>query len=122
MADLHDMIRDEISVGDDSYFLSSDAMRAAISAVLDLHTPYGVYDKCGHDHEDGEPGVREIDNVGLVCKEGLEHMVCSHCCANDGYGQSEECASAHDHERFCDPCPTVRLIASKLDLIAEAAA
>lgn len=122
MADLHDMIRDEISVGDDSYFLSPDSMRVAISAALDLHAPYGIYDKCGHEHVDTEPGVREIDNVGLVCEAGLEFVVCSHCCANDGYGQSEECAAAHDHARVCDPCPTVRLIASKLGLIAEAAA
>jgi hypothetical protein len=122
MADLHDLIRDELSVGDDSYFLSPDAMRAAIEAVLELHHPFGIYDKCGHDHAEADSGVREIHNVGLVCDEGLEFVVCSHCCASDGYGQSEQCASEHDHGRSCDPCPTVRLIAEKLDLIVEAAA
>lgn len=119
VSELHDLIRTELVLSDLGGVLCN-----AVRAVLDMHAPFRIYDECGHDHTRTETGflpegVVEIDVVGLVCETGVEYVICAHCCAADGDGQTEECVSGHDHDGFCHPCPTVRVIAEKLGLIAE---
>ena len=79
---------------------------ATIARVAAIHRPYGIYEECGHDHEPDEPGVTEVDDVGLVCAEGKLYDICGSCCAHDFEGgQNLECAENHVHakgEAICD--------------------
>lgn len=89
----------------------SPAAFRALRAVLDLHKPFRIYDECGHNHAEGEAGVIEVEEIGLVCEDGYQYSICGECCADDVY-QKEECGSDHHHP--CYPCPTVRAITSVL--------
>ena len=120
MTELHDLIRARLHEGPwrsvcEEYGAAEDG-RSAILAVLDKHCEYGVYDICGHQHEDTDPGVRDVEDVGLVCDDGYLYPVCFHGCAWD-YAQTEACASTRG-SGACFPCPTVRVIAQELGLVA----
>ncbi len=53
--------------------------------VWKLHTPFKIYDACTHDHKSaGEPGVVEIDWIGLTCEDGVLQIVCYECDTYDG--------------------------------------
>lgn len=102
----------------------ADAIRAEITAtrpsnaVLDLHPPRRIYGPCGHDHQPGEPGTRDLDEVGTVCEDGYLYTVCGECCTND-YGQHSVCAEEHGMVRDvapCWPCPTVKTVATGLGI------
>lgn len=80
----------------------------ALRAVLDEHTPTPIYAECGHDHDEGEAGVVDIDPIGLVCQDGYMYDICRECCM-DADEQIESCADHHDN-RHCWPCRTVRKI------------
>lgn len=95
----------------------------AIEAVLDLHKPFTVWDDCGHAHDYNEDwtvpeGLTDVNDVGLVCEDGVSYVICRHCCCGDSDYQDESCVSAHGIE-FHDPCPTVRVIVEQLGLTAE---
>ena len=88
-----------------------DAPRAyaALRAVLEIHTPWGIYDDCGHDHQSTDgPGVLDIEDVGLTCEEGRVQTVCRHCALTEDEPDENTCE--HDW-----PCPTVRAVAEKLE-------
>jgi hypothetical protein len=95
-------------------------LTAALRAVLALHKPWGIYTECDHDHqEEDEPGVVEIDMVGLTCREGLMYEVCVECCIEDGpfeQFQFEHCADHHEHETGKPICKTVAAITAALDV------
>jgi hypothetical protein len=79
------------------------------AAVSKLHSPWGIYDECGHDHRDeAEPDVVDVAEVGLTCKAGLMYQVCSACCVDGSFEmhQTEECVSAHKHGTGEPLCPT----------------
>lgn len=79
-----------------------------IEAVLELHSALNIYDECGHDHEwPDEPGVVEVEEIGLTCADGLLYQVCRECCVHVEQYQSEECVDHHD-QSHCWPCRTVR--------------
>ena len=80
---------------------------SALRAVVELHQPFGIYDECGHQHDEGEPGVIEVDAVGLTCEEGRIQTVCRGCDTEDG--EVDEDTSDGDW-----PCPTLRVIAERL--------
>lgn len=84
---------------------TEDQLTAAIERAKALHPEFGIYAECGHSHEDGEVGVKEIPVVGLVCTEGHRYSICFRCCTNSTGYQTEDCASGHTHP--CYPCPTV---------------
>jgi hypothetical protein len=87
---------------------------AALRAVLDKHSEFKIYDECGHQHREGDPGVLSIENVGLTCEDGYEYSICRECCTGgSGEYQTEDCAS-HDHNR-CWPCDTVQAITEALE-------
>lgn len=48
------------------------------------HAEHRIYDECEHDHLPGEPGVIEVQEVGLVCEEGYMYSVCFDCHTHDG--------------------------------------
>ena len=48
------------------------------------HREYRVYDECGHDHRDGEPGTTDVECIGPVCEEGYMYSVCYACHTDDG--------------------------------------
>lgn len=54
--------------------------------VRKLHTPFKVYDECGHSHEkeDEAAGIVEIDDVGISCEDGVLYTVCRECDTTDG--------------------------------------
>jgi hypothetical protein len=83
-----------------------DALRAALDRVRALHHRWGLYDDCGHEHADDEPGVACVEDIGYVCGEGLMRWACFECCCNSE-SQTEQCADYHED---CWPCPTIRAI------------
>jgi hypothetical protein len=73
------------------------ALEAENARVRELHPEFRIYGECGHKHAEGDEGVVNVNDVGLVCEDGFMYSVCRECCT-DGHGnQTEECASAHDH-------------------------
>ena len=87
--------------------------KSAIDRITAIHRPYGIYEECGHDHEPNEPGVIEVNDIGLVCAEGKMYDICVSCCMGglSSTGQTETCASTHEH-RLGEPiCVTMREVA-----------
>jgi hypothetical protein len=95
-----------------------DRLTAENGRARALHSEYKIYDECGHNHrysEDGdlEPGVIEVEDVGLVCEEGLQYVICRECCTHGGrQGQTVTCVDDHDHG-VCWPCPTLQALGGK---------
>ena len=87
--------------------------RRAIEAAQALHRPYGLYDKCGHDHgEEGEgEGIVQVYEIGLTCKKMYD--ICWECCTDDA-DQTEECVSYHKHGPNLPICKTAEAIARAL--------
>ena len=56
----------------------------AIDEIRKRHKPYGIYDDCGHEHDETEAGVIEVMDIGYVCKSGLLYEVCFYCDTDDG--------------------------------------
>jgi hypothetical protein len=75
-----------------------------VEKVLALHSKYGIYDECGHDHAAEGPGVFDVAEVGLTCAEGLLYEVC-HVCHFGHDGEPDE-FTGDEHW----PCATVRLL------------
>lgn len=124
MSDLDKAIRAELETG--YWRLSRQTSTAAdkgarvILGLLDEHKPIGIYDECGHSHHPEEPGVKEIDDVGLVCAEGLTYEVCAACCEWTPLGgQTEHCASEHDHHWGGTHCMVVYSISESLGVSGE---
>jgi hypothetical protein len=113
MSDLTQQIRDRCDDPVDCV-LSPQPYADAVRAVLELHTPKRIYDECGHVHTPEEPGISEVNEIGLVCDDGYMYTVCGGCCSSHGY-QSENCADSHDHT-VCWPCLNVQAIADKLGI------
>ena len=84
-------------------------------AADEVHAEFRIYKPCGHQHNPDDPGVVDIDDVGLVCADGYEYSICRACCAADGDGQTEECADGHDHDA-CWPCRPLRSLAHRLSV------
>jgi len=103
----------------DEAFAERDEAQATIARVAAIHRPYGIYEECGHDHEPDEPGVTEVDDVGLVCAEGKLYDICGSCCAHDFEGgQNLECAENHMHakgEAICDTFAALHAASVKSD-------
>lgn len=119
VADLHDQIREVLGArASSSKFLRHSQASSAISAALDLHSPMRVFDECGHAHQVDDPGVHEVDEIGLVCEEAYSFTICRHCCAWEN-GQTEACASNHNLTD-CYPCQTIQVIAEQLGVVDEA--
>lgn len=80
-----------------------------LDRIRDLHKPFYIYDECGHKHQEGDEGVTDVDDVGLVCKDGLIYAVCSACCLEYGR-QTETCAGGHKHGTFEPICATAEIL------------
>jgi hypothetical protein len=80
-------------------------LQARIDAARAQHAEIRLYRECGHQHVEGEPGVRDADDAGLVCEDGYLYSICQHCCTDDTGYQSDACGNRHDDGR-CWPCPT----------------
>jgi hypothetical protein len=124
MTELIDLIRKELTVFDKapSLLRCRDAARV-LSAVLDLHPPVRIWEDCGHHHEYAEDGtvpegLTEVEEIGLVCDQADVYTICRYCCCGDSDYQTEVCVADHGIG-FHDPCPTVRVIAELLGLMAE---
>ena len=79
----------------------SRRLQAQVAAVKALHRPFGIYDECGHEHEEGQAGVLDIPEVGLTCEAGLLYTVCRECHTYDGWRK---------RTRAINPCATVRIL------------
>lgn len=114
MTELADLIRTELGVEDDSYYATPEAMRAAITAILKVHSadpdfelPVGTCRSCGGTGEVyGGTGADGHIWTGEKCCCDHPHCVWCGECWEDG-----ACA-AHRH--------LSRVIAQELGLIAEA--
>lgn len=88
--------------------------RDAIARVRAIHGPYGIWDECDHQHQPGDPGVADIDDIGLTCNQ--LYVICRVCCTNGHINaageylpeqQSEECVDRHDHGPRRPICSTI---------------
>jgi hypothetical protein len=77
-----------------------------LAAVLAIHSSYGVYDECGHDHQEGDPGTIEVEDVGIVCEAGHLYDVCRACHTVDG-------VTTEDADERSWPCDTRRAAEGK---------
>jgi hypothetical protein len=79
------------------------ALEQEIAAVRALHSPFKIYEPCGHEHEETDEGVTNVIEIGPACQDGYMYTVCRHCCTDVEGFQTEECVSAHDHhDGLCD--------------------
>ena len=102
---LHGMARSTIS----SRTAEVERLQAIATAILKLHSPFKIFEECGHDHsEDESPVAYEVDDVGMVCEDGYQYSVCVQCCT-DGDFMTEECMN-HDHGKDIPICETVALL------------
>ena len=86
-----------------------ERLQAIATAILKLHSPFKIFEECGHDHsEDESPVAYEVDDVGMVCEDGYQYSVCVQCCT-DGDFMTEECMN-HDHGKDIPICETVALL------------
>ena len=81
------------------------AYQDRIDAALALHSEWGIYDECGHDHteEDVRTGKAIDVDVGFTCEEGKVQSVCRECDTDDG----DATEATEDGEW---PCPTVKAL------------
>lgn len=114
MSDLGDRVRQRAADIVENV-LDPQACGVAVVAVLDLHSPRRIYEPCGHNHADSDPGTVEVQDgdVGITCEDGYLYTICRDCCTGNGY-QTEQCAADHDGD--CYPCATVKAIAEALGL------
>lgn len=97
-----------------------DEAKARIDAALHLHRDFKIYDECGHNHTDVDvvSGVAfEMPEVGYVCEQGVQYVVCRACCTEDGY-QTEQCVSTHTHGAG-DPSCATRIRIDELERVTE---
>lgn len=87
-----------------------EALRAQVARVIKLHSPFKIYDECGHQHKETDEGVTCVEDIDLVCEDGLMYTACTHCCTSYG-DQTEECATYHDHTRHI--CETRAVLAGE---------
>lgn len=65
----------------------TDALKAKIAQMRAKHSSYGIYDECGHRHTEEQFALGEcveVDDVGLVCGEGLRYHLCRECHTEEG--------------------------------------
>ena len=84
-------------------------MKALFEDLRALHSPYKIYDECGHDHHEGDIEAVYIEEIGMVCGDGFQYEICRECCMNGGDFQSEECQD-HDHGKDKPICATVAIL------------
>ena len=84
------------------------ALELKVVRVLELHSPYKIYDECGHEHEETDKGVTNVIEIGPVCKDGYMYTICRHCCTDAMGDQTEECVGEHDHSTGI--CETRRVL------------
>jgi hypothetical protein len=84
-----------------------------VQALHALHAEYGVYDSCRHLHTEDDPEAMYIDGVGWTCEEGLLMTICRHCCTQTTFGQTEDCATDHNHLPGFALCPTLAIVDNK---------
>jgi hypothetical protein len=60
-------------------------LRIAVEALA-RHRAFGIYDECGHDHGENDPGVVVVEELdkSYTCEEGLLYRVCEACHTDDG--------------------------------------
>lgn len=69
--------------------LHARALDVAIAAA-EVHKPFGIYEECGHDHDeqeiDGDSGVIVVEALDkpYTCNEGLLYRVCEACHTDSG--------------------------------------
>jgi hypothetical protein len=84
-----------------------------VQGLKALHTPFDIYEKCGHNHALNDPRAFEIEGLGMVCADGVVDTVCTHCCTdlvNGTYVVREVCIDEHKHISAYALCPTIAII------------
>lgn len=91
------------------------------------HREYRIYDDCGHDHREGDPGTCEVDDVGVCCEEGYMYSVCWACHTHDGEmhehspeEQAWPCDAAKASVRIEELEEAVRTLLYRHDLVPNA--
>jgi len=87
-----------------------DVFKARIRAI---HKPYRIFGECDHDHELGDEGVVDAEYIGLTCN--YLYDVCSECCV-EGDGQTEACATEHEHGKDMPICRTIAALSDRSNI------
>lgn len=107
----------EFNAAQDRLAECAPVLLAAVRAGLGLHQPHRIYDECGHDHYDDEPGdLYRVDEIGLVCSDGFRYRICRECCTSGepNFCQTEECVTGHGHGEGRPICRTWQAMAGEL--------
>lgn len=76
------------------------------------HREWKTYDECGHDHEPEDPGVVDIEDIGLVCQDGFMYSVCFACHTHDGDAHED---TPEEQAWPCDAAKAQSLLRRVLD-------
>ena len=76
-------------------------------AIAKLHSPFSIYDECGHEHRNAGGDVFDVEEIGLTCKRLYD--VCHECCAPED-GQTETCCGDHEHGLDKPICSTREIL------------
>ena len=69
-------------------------LREREAKLRELHAPVPIYQECGHEHEEGEPGGVFVSTIGLTCN--YRYDVCNACCISP--------SAQYDDEPFLEIC------------------
>ena len=83
-----------------------------VADLTTLHSEYRIYDECDHNHPEDDPARVDCGDF-VTCEEGYLYSVCAACCTEPEYGQTEQCAGAHDHRPSAPLCPTIAALAAR---------
>ena len=69
-------------------------LREREAKLRELHAPVPIYQECGHEHEEEEPGKVFATTIGLTCN--YRYDVCNACCIS--------ASAQYDDEPFLEIC------------------
>ena len=77
-----------------------------------LHAPVPIYQECGHEHEEAEPGKVFVSTIGLTCN--YRYDVCRACCISPSAQYEDEpfreICEEHRHRPGTPICKTREIL------------
>ncbi len=87
-------------------------LRAREAKLRELHAPVPIYQECGHEHEEAEPGKVFVSTIGLTCN--YRYDVCRACCISPSAQYEDEpfreICEEHRHRPGTPICKTREIL------------